>query len=104
MQPPAPSMPAWHGVSVRLPKTPSMPVAALKAKHPDASDAALVLSQACGVAPDALPAPAASDALRYVATTPADALLAGLTARAARYAQLEVHGPGVAIQLQGTEG
>jgi oxaloacetate decarboxylase alpha subunit len=87
-----------------LPQTPSMPVVALKAKHPHASDAALVLSQACGVAPDALPAPAASDALRYVATTPADALLAGLTARAARYAQLEVHGPGVAIQLQGTEG
>ncbi len=87
-----------------LPQTPSMPVAALKAKHPHASDAALVLSQACGVAPDALPAPAASDALRYIATTPADALLAGLTARAARYAQLDVHGPGVAIQLQGTEG
>jgi oxaloacetate decarboxylase alpha subunit len=87
-----------------LPKTPATPAAALKAKHADASAAALVLSQACGVAPAALPAPAPPDALRYVAATPADALLAGLTARAARYAQLEVRGPGVAIQLQGTEG
>ena len=32
------------------------------------------------------------------------ALLAGLTARAAPYAQLGVQGPGVSIQLQGTEG
>ncbi len=87
-----------------LPKTPSTSSAALKAKHAEASDAALVLSQACGVAPAALPAPASPDALRYVAATPADALLTGLTARAARYARLEVRGPGVAVQLQGTEG
>lgn len=87
-----------------LPATPATPAAAWKAKHPEASDAALVLSLACGVAPDALPAPATHSGLRYIATTPADALLAGLTARAARYAQLEVHGPGVAIELKSTEG
>ncbi|MFM0222012.1 acetyl-CoA carboxylase biotin carboxylase subunit family protein [Paraburkholderia dipogonis] len=87
-----------------LPKTPAAPVAALHAAHPEASDAALVLAQTCGVAPEALPAPACTEALRYVSTSPADALLAGLTARAARYAQLEVRGPGVSIQLQGTEG
>jgi len=87
-----------------VPKTPATPMAALKAQHPETSDAAWVLSSACGAAPAALPAPAGRDALHYVATTPVDALLAGLTARAARYAQLEVRGPGVAIQLQGTEG
>ena len=87
-----------------LPKTSPPSVAALHATNPEASDAALVMAQACGVAPEALPAPAAPQALRYVATTPAEALLAGLTARAAPYAQLSVQGPGVAIQLQGTEG
>jgi oxaloacetate decarboxylase alpha subunit len=55
------------------------------------------------VAPDRVPAPASPETLRYVATTPADALLTGLTARAERYALLSVQGPGVAIQLQGTE-
>jgi oxaloacetate decarboxylase (Na+ extruding) subunit alpha len=87
-----------------LPNTPATTLAALRASHPGASDAALVIAQTCGVAPEAAPAPALADALRYVAATPADALLAGLTARAARYAQLGVQGPGVAIQLQGTEG
>jgi len=85
-----------------LPKTAAQSVASLHATYPDASDAALVLAQTCGVAPDAVPAPASPEALRYVARTPADALLAGLTARAARYAQLGVQGPGVAIQLHGT--
>ncbi|RZL89304.1 MAG: hypothetical protein EOP82_20265 [Variovorax sp.] len=87
-----------------LPKTPAASVAALGSAHPEASDAALVIAQACGVPPEAQPAAPSPDALRYVSTTPAEALLAGLTARAARYAQLEVQGPGVSIQLQGTEG
>ena len=87
-----------------LPKTAAPSLAALRSAHPEASDAALVLAQTCGVAPAALPAPASPEALRYVATTPADALVAGLTACAAPYAQLSVQGPGVAIQLQGTEG
>ncbi len=87
-----------------LPKVPPTSIAALHAAHPDASDADLVIAQICGVAPAALPAPASTDALRYVATSPVDTLLAGLTACAARYAQLEVRGPGVSIQLQGTEG
>ncbi|MFM0342148.1 hypothetical protein [Paraburkholderia fungorum] len=87
-----------------LPKAPATSLAALHAAHPEASDAALVVAQTCGVAPEALPAPACTEALRYVSTSPADALLAGLTARAARYAQLEVRGPGVSIQLQGIEG
>lgn len=85
-----------------LPKARLAPM--VKAGHDNASTAACVLSQACGVAQNALPTPASPDALRYVATTPAEALLAGLTARAERYAQLEVHGPGVSIQLQGAEG
>lgn len=87
-----------------LPKAPAESVAAPHAAYPEAGDAALVLAQTCGVAPEALPAPAPAEALRYVSTTPADALLAGLATRAARYAQLGVQGPGVAIQLQGTEG
>jgi oxaloacetate decarboxylase alpha subunit len=86
-----------------LPKKLAPTVASLRAADPEASDAALVLGQICGVAPKAVPAPASPETLRYVATTPADALLAGLTARAARYAQIGVQGPGVAIQLQGTE-
>jgi oxaloacetate decarboxylase alpha subunit len=86
-----------------LPKKLAPSVASLRAVDPEASDAALVLGQICGVAPEAVPAPASPETLRYVATTPADALLAGLTARAARYALLSVQGPGVAIQLQGTE-
>lgn len=87
-----------------LPTTPATSIAALHAAHPEASDAQLVIAQTCGVAPVAVPGPASAEALRYVATSPVDALLAGLTARAARYAQLEVRGPGVAIQLQSTEG
>jgi oxaloacetate decarboxylase alpha subunit len=69
-----------------------------------AKDAALVTSQVCGVAPEALPARAEAAALRYVRTTPADALVAGLTARAARYARLGVSGPDVAIEITGSEG
>ncbi|MDM0085444.1 hypothetical protein QTI17_33120 [Variovorax sp. J31P179] len=87
-----------------LPKAAAPSVGALHAAHPEASDAALVISQTCGVAPQALPAAASPEALRYVGVTPAEALLAGLTARAAPYAQLSVQGPGVSIQLQGTEG
>jgi len=86
-----------------LPKKLAPSVASLRAAYPEASDAALVLGQICGVAPEAVPAPASPETMRYVATTPADALLAELTARAARYALLSVQGPGVAIQLQGTE-
>lgn len=87
-----------------LPKTAAASVAALREAHAGSSDAALVIAQACGVAPEGLPLPASPDALRYAVATPADALLAGLTARAAPYAQLSVQGPGVSIQLQGTEG
>jgi oxaloacetate decarboxylase alpha subunit len=87
-----------------VPKTSAPSVASLRTMHPEANDAALVLAQTCGVAPDTVPAPASPEGLRYVPTTPADALLAGLTARAARYAQLGVQGPGVAIQLQSSEG
>ncbi|MDM0106921.1 hypothetical protein QTH97_18390 [Variovorax sp. J22R24] len=87
-----------------LPKAAAPSVDALRAAHPEASDAALVISATCGVAPRALPAAAAPETLRYVGMTPAEALLAGLTARAAPYAQLSVQGPGVSIQLQGTEG
>ena len=76
----------------------------LRQAYPEASDAALVIAQACGVAPEAQPVAAPAEALRYVPTAPAEALLAGLTARARRYAQLGVQGPGVSIQLQGTEG
>jgi oxaloacetate decarboxylase (Na+ extruding) subunit alpha len=86
-----------------VPKTSAASVKSLRTMYPEANDAALVLAQTCGVAPDTVPAPASREALRYVPTTPADALLAGLTARAARYAQLGVQGPGVSIQLQGTE-
>jgi oxaloacetate decarboxylase (Na+ extruding) subunit alpha len=86
-----------------VPKTSATSMKSLRTMHPEANDAALVLAQTCGVAPDTVPAPASLEALRYAAITPADALLAGLTARAARYAQLDVQGPGVAIQLQGTE-
>ncbi|MFM0176244.1 hypothetical protein PQR33_43905 [Paraburkholderia sediminicola] len=87
-----------------VPKAPASSAQALHESYPEASDAALVIAQTCGVAPEAVPAPASTEALRYVSTTPTDALLAGLTARATRYAQLEVRGPGVSIQLQGTEG
>ncbi|MDM0071251.1 hypothetical protein [Variovorax sp. J31P207] len=87
-----------------LPKAPELSLAELRAACFDASDAALVISQTCGVAPEAVPAPASPEALRYVGMTPAEALLAGLTARVAPYAQLSVQGPGVSIQLQGTEG
>jgi oxaloacetate decarboxylase (Na+ extruding) subunit alpha len=86
-----------------VPKTPAPSIASLRTMHPVANDAALVLAQTCGVAPDTVPAPASPEGLRYVPTTPADALLAGLTARAARYAQLGVQGPGVGIQLHGRE-
>jgi oxaloacetate decarboxylase alpha subunit len=86
-----------------VPKRSAPSVASLRTAYPGASDDALVLAQTCGVAPDAVPAPASPEDLLYPATTPADSLLAGLTARAAHYAQLGVQGPGVAIQLQGSE-
>lgn len=87
-----------------LPRAAATSVDTLRTAHPGASDAALVVSQACGVPPEAMPRAASPEALRYVGVTPAEALLAGLTARAAPYAQLSVQGPGVSIQLQGTEG
>lgn len=86
-----------------LPKISTTSVATLRAACPGASDAVLVITETCGVAPEKLPAAASAEALRYVSATPADALLAGLMARAARYAQLGVQGPGVAIQLHGKE-
>jgi oxaloacetate decarboxylase alpha subunit len=86
------------------PITPALSLAALRSAHPGVGDAALVAAQVCGVAPEALPAAAAAQDLAYVATSPADALLAGLTARASRYAQLSAHGPGVSIELQGSGG
>jgi len=87
-----------------LPKTGVSSAAALDGSCAEASGDALLIAQTCGVAPEALPAAASPETLRYVGATPADALLAGLTARAARYAQLSVQGPGVSIELQGTEG
>jgi oxaloacetate decarboxylase alpha subunit len=86
-----------------LPKASAASVKSLRTEHPEANGAALVVAQTCGVMPDTVPAPTSAEGLRYVTTTPADALLAGLTARAARYAQLGVQGPGVTIQLQGSE-
>ncbi|MDM0015794.1 hypothetical protein QTH87_25370 [Variovorax sp. J22P168] len=87
-----------------LPPSPPSSAAALRKTWPGASDAALVIAQACGVSPGSQPTPAAPDSLRYQPATPAEALLAGLTARATRHAQLGVEGPGVSIQLQGSEG
>ncbi|SFN51335.1 hypothetical protein [Variovorax sp. OV329] len=87
-----------------LPATQTTSADALRAAHPRVGDAALVIAQVCGIAPEKAAAPAVPESLRYVPTAPEDALLAGLTARAARYAQLEVHGPGVSIQLQGIQG
>jgi len=87
-----------------LPNTPAQTVAALRTAHAGASDAALVIAQACGTAPEAQPAAASPETFRYVPTTPAQALVDGLTARAARYARLGVQGPDIAIELQGTEG
>ncbi|MET0544521.1 MAG: hypothetical protein ABWZ88_22500 [Variovorax sp.] len=78
---------------------------AMRAAHPDADDAAWVAATLCGVEPEALPPPAPAQGLRYLATRPEDALIAGLTRRAATWAALlEVRGPGVSIQLQGNGG
>jgi oxaloacetate decarboxylase alpha subunit len=87
-----------------LTNTPRRSLAALRALYPAATDASLVLEQVCGVKPDAQPRPKPAEALRYVATTPEDSLLAGLVARSARYHRLRVRGPGVSIELQGREG
>ena len=87
-----------------LPNSPRPTLAALRALYPAATDASLVLAQVCGVKPDAQARPKPLEALRYVATTPEDCLLAGLTARAARYRRLRVRGPGVSIELQTAEG
>ncbi|MEJ8821356.1 hypothetical protein WKW80_04800 [Variovorax humicola] len=86
-----------------LPPTPAPALSTLRAATPGATDAELVLAHVCGVAPQAQPAAASSDALRYLGATPEDALLAALTARASRYAQLGVRGPGVSIEVQGTK-
>lgn len=87
-----------------VPPLPAPSPAQLRAAYPDASDAALVTAHVCGKAPAAQAAAQSPEALRYVAATPEEALLAGLTARAAGYAQLSVQGPGVFIEVQGTEG
>ena len=87
-----------------IPRLPAQSLAQLRAANPDASDAVLVIAHVCGVAPAEHPATQSPEALRYVAATPEEVLLAGLTARAARYAHLGVQGPGVSIQVQGTEG
>lgn len=88
----------------RLATIPARSLQALHAAHTGASDAALVLAQVCGIEPLALPSAAPPESLCYDAVTPIDALIAGLTARATRYAQLSVLGPDVAIHLQGTQG
>jgi oxaloacetate decarboxylase alpha subunit len=87
-----------------LPAMQPRTVEQLRSAWPTAGNTDLLTAHATGTSADAQPAPATADALSYDATTPADALLAGLTARAPRYAQLAVHGPGVAIQLHSTEG
>jgi oxaloacetate decarboxylase alpha subunit len=83
------------------PITPAISLAALRRAHPTVGDAALVAAQVCGLAPEALPAAAAPQDLAYIATSPEDALLSGLTVRASRFAQLSIQGPGVSIELQG---
>jgi oxaloacetate decarboxylase (Na+ extruding) subunit alpha len=85
----------------RPPIPPPHSLGALRSAHPGVCDAALVAALVCGVAPEALPAGTARPDLNDVATSPEEALLSGLMARAARYAQLSVHGPGVSIDLQG---
>lgn len=88
----------------RLPQQRPQTMQALRAQCPGASDSALVLAQICGVGPDKLPAPAAPDAVAYGATTPTDALIAGLSARASRFAELHVFGPQLSVRLRGSVG
>lgn len=81
----------------------ALPPAAPQVAFDDASDAALVTFHVCGVAPHAQPAAASEEPAPYHLAAPADALLAGLAARAPRYARLSVHGPDVSIELQREE-
>ena len=76
----------------------------LRPPWPGVKDADLVLAQVCGVSPMSLPVPAARESMIYVATTPTAALIEGLSARAAGFAQLNVFGPDLAIQLRGGKG
>ena len=82
-------------------------LAALRAANAGATDAALVLAQVCGVAPQAQPRPTAREALQEavhdLATTPEEVLWWGLLSRGVRYAELNVQGPGVAIRLRGSK-
>jgi len=88
----------------RIAKPRPLPLKTLRVRHPRATDASLLLSQVCGVHPMSLPSPDATDALFYVATTPADALVEGLAARAARFGQIKVSGPGLALEMRAAEG
>lgn len=76
----------------------------LRAPFPGVKDAALVLAQICGVSPISLPVPASRESMIYVGATPTDALIEGLSARSASFAQLNVFGPDFAIQLRSREG
>lgn len=87
----------------RLAKSRPTSLKALRAQFPGMKDSALVLGQICGVSPRSLPASASRESLVYVAATPIDVLIEGLSARAARFAQLNVFGPELAVQLRGGE-
>lgn len=73
----------------------------LRAQFPGMKDSTLVLAQICGVSPMSQPAPVSAESMVYVAETPTDALIAGLSARAVRFAQLSVSAPGFFAQLCG---
>ena len=85
----------------KLSKRRALSLKELRAPWPGVKDGALVLAQICGVSPISLPAPASRESMIYVVATPTDALIEGLSARAARFAQLNVFGPDFAIQLRG---
>ena len=85
----------------QLVKTRPLTLKDLRARCPEANDAALVLAQVCGVAPTALPTPAPAESMAYAASTPTEALVQGLLQRAARFAQLGVSGPDFEMQLGG---
>lgn len=88
----------------RLPKLQPPSLKELRARFPGVKDRDLVLAQVSGVQPQSLPVPASGEALAYVDATPIDALIQGLSARAARYARLNVSAPGFALELQGGTG
>jgi oxaloacetate decarboxylase (Na+ extruding) subunit alpha len=88
----------------RLAKLRPTSLKALRVQFPGMKDPALVLAQICGVSPTSLPGPAPRESLDYVAATPIDALIEGLSARAARFARLDVAAPDFAVRLCGGKG